>query len=211
MEVRATAEDRDTQLFERHLRGDDAALVELFNAHNHRLYVYCVKLVGSAARAEDLTQELWEKVVRMRLDPPSVHNPGGLFVRMARNLSLNAIRDRRRLTSLDELGESAHPLEERREKTEMEEIVESALEQLPFEYREVLILNAYSGYNHEEIAAMLGKSPQAIWKRASRAREKLRAIVVRMSAASAARTALALGTADEAGEGGYTNQAGTPR
>lgn len=211
MEVRATAEDRDTQLFERHLRGDDAALVELFNAHNHRLCVYCVKLVGSAALAEDLTQELWEKVVRMRVDAPSVRNPGGLFVRMARNLSLNAIRDRRKLTSFDELGEAVHPLEERRERSEMEEIVEAALAQLPFEYREVLILNAYSGYNHEEIAAMLGKSPQAIWKRASRAREKLRAIVVRMSSASAARTAIALGDVHGGDDGGYTNQAGTPR
>jgi RNA polymerase sigma-70 factor, ECF subfamily len=192
MEVRATSEDRDTQLFERHLHGDDAALVELFNAHNHRLYVYCLKLVSAAALAEDLTQELWEKVVKMRLEPPSVRNPGGFFVRMARNLALNAIRDRRRLTSLDDLGEMAHPIEVQRERTEMEEIVESALARLPFEYREVLILNAYSGYNHEEIAAMLGKSPQAIWKRASRAREKLRALVVAMSAESTVRTAAIL-------------------
>lgn len=181
MEIRATPEDRDTLLFERHLGGDNAALVELFNAHNHRLYAYCVKLVGSPAMAEDITQELWEKVARMRLDPPSVRNPGGFFVRMARNLSLNAIRDRRKLSSLDELGDADHPTADRRERTEMEEIVELALARLPFEYREVLILNAFSGYNHEEIAAMLGKSPQAIWKRASRAREKLRALVMSMS------------------------------
>jgi RNA polymerase sigma-70 factor, ECF subfamily len=184
MEVRATTEDRDTLLFERHLAGDDAAMVELFTTHNHRLFVYCLKLVGSEAAAEDITQELWEKIVRMRVDPPVVRNPGGFFVRMARNLSLNFIRDRRRLSSLDELGEAVHSADEARERSEMEEIVEMALARLPFEYREVLILNTYSGYNHEEIAAMLGKTPQAIWKRASRAREKLRALVVQLTARS---------------------------
>jgi RNA polymerase sigma-70 factor (ECF subfamily) len=183
-EVRAITEDRDTELFERHLAGDDGALVELFNAHNNRLYVYCLKLVGSAAAAEDITQEVWERIVRMRLDAPSLRNPAGFFIRMARNLSLNVIRDRRKLSSLDEVGEAALPSVGTRERSEMEEIVELALARLPFEYREVLILNAYSGYNHEEIAAMLGKTPQAIWKRASRAREKLRAIVVTMMPAT---------------------------
>lgn len=185
MEVEAIPEDRDALLFERHLAGDDAALVALFDAHNHRLYAYCLKLVGRPALAEDITQELWEKVVRMRLDPSTIRNPGGFLVRIARNLSLNAIRDGRRLASLDDVGDAAHPVTSPREQTEMEEIVELALAKLPFEYREVLILNAYSGYNHEEIAAMLGKSPQAIWKRASRAREKLRALVVKMMPADA--------------------------
>ena len=36
----------------------------------------------------------------------------------------------------------------------------------------------YSGYTFEEIASMLGKSPDAIWARASRARKKLRELVV---------------------------------
>jgi RNA polymerase sigma-70 factor (ECF subfamily) len=185
-EVRAISEDRDTLLFERHLRGDDAAMVELFTTHNHRLYVYCLKLVGSPAVAEDLTQELWEKVVRMRLDPPSVRNPGGFFVRMARNLALNHIRDHRKFAAFDDHEEDGLAAPAAHEKSEMEEIVELALAQLPFEYREVLILNAYSGYNHEEIAAMLGKTPQAIWKRASRAREKLRTIVAKLSSSLAA-------------------------
>ena len=173
-----TVEERERVLFERHLGGDDAALVELFNAHNHRLFVYCHKFVGSSQAAEDLTQELWERVARMRLEPQSIRNPGGFFVRMARNLALNYVRDRRKLTPLDDLDDTAHPPNDAHDRTEMDEIVELALQSLPVDYREVLILNAYSGYNHEEIAAMLGKSPQAIWKRASRAREKLRAAVV---------------------------------
>jgi RNA polymerase sigma-70 factor (ECF subfamily) len=175
------AEDRDALLFEQHLAGDDVAFVELFNRHNHRLYLYCLKMVGSAEAAEDLTQELWEKVIRLRFnEAKSVHNPGGFFVRMARNLSLNHIRDRRRLSPLDGLPESALPVDATRERTEREELVVLALARLPFDYREVLILHNYSGYSLEEIASMLDKSVDAIWKRASRAREKLRKEVMTM-------------------------------
>jgi hypothetical protein len=49
-EAKSAVEGRDAQLLERYLTGDDAAFVELFNTHNHRLYVYCMKLVGSCGR-----------------------------------------------------------------------------------------------------------------------------------------------------------------
>jgi RNA polymerase sigma-70 factor (ECF subfamily) len=174
-------EDRDVLLFERHLDGDDAAFVELFNRHNHRLFVYCLKLVGSSEAAEDLTQELWEKVIRLRFSETGpIHNPGGFFVRMARNMSLNHLRDHKRVSSLDSLPESSMPVDTTRERTEQEEMVVMALARLPFDYREVLILNTYSGYSLEEIAVMLGKSVEAIWKRASRGREKLRKEVMAM-------------------------------
>lgn len=169
-----SAIDLDRELFDRHLSGDDSSFVGLFRRHNHRLYTYCLKMVGSSEAAEDLTQELWEKVIRLRLDPKPVKNPVGFLVTMARNLSLNHIKARKRLSPFDDLPESAHPFDSIRERTEMEELVVQALERLAFDYREVLILNSYSGYSLDEIATMLGKSPEAIWKRASRAREKLR-------------------------------------
>lgn len=172
------AVDLDVSLLDRHLDGDDSAFVQLFTRHNHRLYVYCLKMVGAPEAAEDLTQELWEKVIKLRLDPKPVKNPVGFFLTMARNLSLNYLKARKRLSPFDAMPESAHPTDSIRERSEMEELVVQALAELPFDYREVLILNTYSGYSLEEIAVMLGKSPEAIWKRASRAREKLRAEVV---------------------------------
>jgi RNA polymerase sigma-70 factor (ECF subfamily) len=179
-ESSASGDDVDQHLYRRHLDGDDAAFSELFNRHNHRLYVYCLKLVGDADTAEDITQELWERVIRLRLEGKDVHNPGGFFVRMARNLSLNHLRSRKRLSALDDLPESAGPIDVPTDRTDREELVFQALEQLPFDYREVLILHNYSGYSLEEIADLLGKSAEAIWKRASRAREKLRLLVMQM-------------------------------
>jgi RNA polymerase sigma factor (sigma-70 family) len=170
----------DAAYFERFLAGDDTAFAELFDRHNHRLYVYCLKFLGSSELAEDVTQELWERIVRIRLDPQPVLNPVGFFLKIARNLCVNAQKRSRRFSPLADLPEGAHPNErmEGDERSELEEAVQAGLAQLPFEYREVLILNVYCGYRFDEIATMLGKPSGTIWMRASRARTKLRKLVL---------------------------------
>jgi RNA polymerase sigma-70 factor (ECF subfamily) len=172
----------DAAYFERFLAGDDTAFAELFDRHNHRLFVYCLKFLGSTEMAEDVTQELWERVVRLRREPQQVLNPIGFFLRIARNLCVNAQKRSRRFSPLAELPESSHPRGRMAgdERSELEEAVGVGLTMLPFEYREVLILNVYCGYRLDEIATMLGKSSGTIWMRASRARAKLRRIVLSM-------------------------------
>lgn len=170
----------DAAVMNRFLAGDDAAFVELFDRHNHRLYVYCLKLVGEPAQAEDLTQEMWERVIRMRLKPQEVRTPIAFLLRIARNLCLNHLKRRRQNVSLSALPESAYLPDRGDERSELEEVVHQALAELPFDYREVLVLNAYCGYRYDEIAEMIGKSSTAVWMRASRARARLRATVMEM-------------------------------
>ena len=64
------------------------------------------------------------------------------------------------------------------ERSDLEEKLVAALDSLPFETREILVLNAYCGYRFDEIATMLDKSPDAVWARASRARAQLRRMVL---------------------------------
>src|SRR5687768_1835367 len=68
--------------------GDDTAFIELFDRHNQRLYLYCLKILGDEQQAEDVLQELWERVIRLRLKPPEhpVQTPAAFFVTIARNL-----------------------------------------------------------------------------------------------------------------------------
>ncbi len=171
----------DAELFERFLAGDDRAFVDLFDRHNHRLFLYCMKLVNESDVAEDLTQELWERVIKLRLKPQKVLNPGGFLLTIARNLCLNHIRSQRRLSSIDDVHEGALPSASMREMSQMEELVIMALNELPMEMREVLILNTYSGYRFDEIAEMMGKSVDAVRMRASRARAQLRTILLQMN------------------------------
>lgn len=172
------ADNDDVRLFERFLEGDNAAFAELFDRHNQRLFTYCMKIVGSAAQSEDLTQEIWERVLRLRSKPQTILNPIGFLLRIARNLCINQLKAAKRNTALDDLCESAQPIYRPREQSEMEELVPQLLPKLSFEFREVLILTSYCGYEYTEIAEMLGKSIDAVRMRTSRARAQLRGLLM---------------------------------
>jgi RNA polymerase sigma-70 factor (ECF subfamily) len=167
-------------LMSRHLAGDNDAFLELFARLNHKLYVYSLKLLGDTEQAEDVTQEVWEKLIMLRCEPLDLINPIGYILKMARNLCLTQIKNRKRLSHFSTMEEGRHPAANEYDRSELEEIVLAALDSLPVEYREVLILNVYCGYSLAEIAEMLEKSTDAIWKRASRARDKLRTAVLSM-------------------------------
>jgi RNA polymerase sigma-70 factor (ECF subfamily) len=164
------------------LAGDNDAFHELFRRHNGRLLAYCAKFVRDVPLAEDLTQETWVRSIDLRDTSrgDEVQNLLGLLFRIARNLCLDALKSPRIAArqSLHELDERGHPTAEGiREMTSEEEIVLRALDRLPIEYRETLVLHIYCGYGYEEIATMQGKTPDAIWARASRGRKKLREMV----------------------------------
>ncbi|HVZ40419.1 MAG TPA: RNA polymerase sigma factor [Candidatus Kapabacteria bacterium] len=167
----------DAALFGRFLDGENEAFVSLFRKYNQRLFVYCVKIVGDAQLAQDMTQEMWERVIGMRESPQQVRNPGGLFLRIARNLCIDHIRKQRPMVPLEDVGNIEMVMDARSAPSELEELALAMLDRLQFEYREVLILNLYCGYRFDEIAAMTGKTPDAIWARASRARAHLRKLV----------------------------------
>lgn len=175
------AANNDLQLFKRFLAGDDAAFMELFDRHTHRLYMYCLKFVPDKKQAEDLVQDLWERLIKLRKDrresAEELENPVGFLVRMARNLCLNHLRGQRNISSLDDMGEWEHPQAHSREMSHEEELVVAALDHLPPSQREVLILNAYSGYRFDEIAEMLGEQVGAVRTRAWRARMQLGRII----------------------------------
>lgn len=170
-------EGDDEALYRRFIEGDDAACVILYRRHNQRLFMFCVRMVGDRAQAQDLAQESWERLIELRTTARPLENPIGFLMRMARNLCLDYLRSRRRMLSLDTVHESEHPAYSIPEQSEQEELMILFLQKLPVDYREVLVLNTYCGYSFEEIATMLGKSSEAIWTRASRARSLLRKLM----------------------------------
>lgn len=174
MQDAASAMAEDDALFRQFLGGEDEAFLALFRRHNRRVFTYCLKIVGRREQAEDITQETWERIIALRTKAHTIHNPIGFLLRVARNLCLDHLKTRKQHIAIDSLSDSAHPQQSSSEPSALEEIVFTALHRLPFKYREVLILNTYCGYQFEEIADMLGKTPDAIWARASRARAELR-------------------------------------
>jgi RNA polymerase sigma factor (sigma-70 family) len=167
----------DRECFRRFIDGDDAAFLALFKKYNQRLHLYALKIMGEIEQANDILQEMWERIVQMRTAPQEVGNPGGLFLRVVRNLCIDHLRSRRSLVPIEDVEDSAQFVYTPHEPSELEELALESLNKLSFEYREVLVLNLYCGYRFDEIAVMTGKTPDAIWARASRARAQLRKMV----------------------------------
>lgn len=176
--VRRVERISDEELFARYLQGDDAAFMELFHRHTSRLFAYCLKILGNREKAHDVLQDVWEQMARFRLHgkegPKSV---AGFLIRSVRNRALNEKNRRRPELSLEEISEEQHPktaegMENSRE------VVLAALDRLPEEQRELLILHIYAGYSYQEIAQSRGLEIGAIRTRAWRARMELGRIVV---------------------------------
>ncbi len=171
------------------LQGNDKAFDSIFRGFDSKLRRFLMREVGStagSANIEDLIQGVWMRFIDLRRRPPKRSEEPFLvqayLFRVAKNLSIDFLRTRKDHASIESLDEWDHPAtKERTNRHEAEGFVERAILELSDEYREVLALNILDGYRLDEIAAMLGKSPEAIWQRASRARAKLRRLVVEMA------------------------------
>jgi RNA polymerase sigma-70 factor (ECF subfamily) len=160
--------------FQAFLAGDDAAFGEIYREVNPRISAYCYKLAPDVW--QDVVQELWERVISLRSKRNSdrdIESPLSFLFQVARNLTVDHFR-RSHITeevTEDIAAEEAPP-------TDLETLVLESLERLPFDDREVLVLNIYSGYKFEEIAKIQNRKVDAVWQQASRARKKLREFVV---------------------------------
>jgi len=173
--------DRETQLFHNFLAGNDAAFRTLYDAFERSLYIYCVRLLKNEAEAKDLFQDIWIRMYKMRGERIQVRRFSGLLFTVARNYCLNSIRDNRGFNnlSLDEMAEESEVFMRSKdiENSDLRELLQRALSQLPFNQRESFILREYVGYNYTEIAEIMGTTAANVRARSHRARERLRTIV----------------------------------
>jgi len=181
LEISHSNKNEESLSFMNFLNGDDNAAMYFFRSYNRKIFLYCAKLVNNTHVAEDITQEVWERIIKIRNQShPEIANPGGFMFTIARNLCLNHIKLRKHTIPIDAISEIDIPHEFQPGSTDVEDLVNSSLDSLKFEDKELLVLNMFCGYRFDEIAEMMGMSPNAIWTRASRARAQLREKVKKM-------------------------------
>jgi RNA polymerase sigma-70 factor (ECF subfamily) len=182
--------DPDIRLMLRVRDDDDAAFAELVERFQQRLVAVMHHLVGSIHEAEDLAQEVFLRVYRIRKKyRPKAKFSTWLFT-IANNLALNALRDRKRRPTLPlevreshpsnpglgqpaapDLGET--PSAGLRHK-ELTEVIRHALDGLNERQRVAIVLNKFEDMNYAEIAEVMGLSTKAVKSLLSRARTRLR-------------------------------------
>jgi len=146
----------DSLLAVRAQAGDEAAFVELVERYSPRLRYFLRKLVGRAD-VEDQLQEVWLDAFRHlpRLADPRALR--GWLYRIARDRAFGRLRKTRREEPLDE-AETIDPAAANGEPFTAEDAarIHAALDRLPDDQREVLVLRFLEEMSYEEIARVVG-------------------------------------------------------
>ena len=183
----------ERMLVERAGRGDQQAIGRLYDAYISSLYRFCLARVGNETDAEDLTEEIFLKVMRAVAGfewRPLPLGEGGeerspfrawLF-RIARN---HVVSHYRRTASRPTAGEVPEWIEDQhRGPAEMAELsmtvdeVFEAVEQLPQAQREVILLRFGSGLSVAETAEALEKNQTNVKVLQHKGIKKLKEILV---------------------------------
>ena len=128
--------------------------------------------MGSSVEAEDVVQDIYEKVWRARDKVLSEYYPRAYVCRMTRNLAIDRLRARR-VTVDQDLGQSADG-ERAVEITDMAQYTRQVIAQLPERQRVAIEMRDIEGYEIEEIAEVLGCDNTSVRMNLSRARSSVR-------------------------------------
>src|SRR5262249_8850444 len=156
---------------------------DLYRKHYRRVYSICLRMTGNVAEAEDLTQEVFIQLHR-KLDS---FRGESAFTTWLHRLTVNQVlmhfrkrSVRSELTTDDgDIPDSIDPDTVNPEAMPIVDRIglENAIAQLPAGYRSVFVLHDVEGYEHEEIARILGCSAGTSKSQLHKARMKLRRLL----------------------------------
>jgi RNA polymerase sigma-70 factor, ECF subfamily len=165
--TRASDASTDEQLVAGALRGDPDAFGLIVGRYESRLVNYLYRLVRSTEDAHDLAQEVFLKVYQAldRFDPQ--YRFSTWLFRVAQNAAIDLIR-RQRLKLVSMSRESPEGGEERDwdfasgdptpygdlRNRERGSAIQQAVDALPWEYRELILLRHFGELSYEEIATI---------------------------------------------------------
>lgn len=163
-------------------QGDRTAQRELFDALSPKMYAVCLRYAGDADEAKDILQEGFITIFT-RLES---YSGSGSFEGWARKIFVNTalmhLRKKDALRFGDDISEARTLASE--EATPLEKIgyrqLLRMISSLPADMRTVFNLSVVEGYNHKEIADMLGITEATSRSKLLRARMRLQEMIRKM-------------------------------
>ena len=175
----------DYALAQRAAAGDMQAFEELFRQHRRLVYGLCLRMTQDVAEAEDVTQEVFVLLFRKIGGFRGEANFTTWLHRLTVNQVLMRFRKKksRREDALVEEDlkphESVRPTSPRASQMIDRITLESAIAKLPPGYRAAFILHDVEGYEHEEVARIMGCAVGTSKSQLHKARTKLRKLLTR--------------------------------
>ncbi len=163
--------------------GDQAAFTALVRRYERPVMHFCARMIGNVTDAEDVAQECFLALHRSlgRIEPRARFST--LLFGIARNLTLNHLRDGRRrgrhlsrpIEGLEKEPATGDRPDHRAQAAEIGVMLAEAIDRLAPEHREVLVLRELNQLDYEAIADVVGCPIGTVRSRLARAREALRA------------------------------------
>jgi len=157
----------DAELVAAVLKGEQELFSDLVQRYQGRLVNYLFRLLRSTQEAEDLAQEVFFKLYQAldRFNPQ--YKFSTWLFRIAQNAAIDRIRKRRlQLVSMDRQGSGDEdlgtwefaspdpgPYRDLRN-LERGEAIQQAIDSLPWDYRELIVLRHYGELSYDEIAKL---------------------------------------------------------
>ena len=179
------AADRERALVVR-AREDGVAFAELYDFYMPRVYRFIYRRVQDRCVAEDLTSMTFQRALEnVRRSDFRNESFGGWLYRVASNVVVDHVRRDRRFVSIGEFEDREEPgdmaLDALAAALDRDQL-RRALQDLPRNHREVLVLRFYDDLDVPEMCAVLGCTREAMAVRLHRALRALRLAVAKESA-----------------------------
>lgn len=137
-------------------QGDKQAFYSLYQQFVGRVYAICWRLLANRQKAEDASQEvfikIWQQLPQFRGDSSFATWLHSIATRTA----IDIWRQDKYLRLTDSSDEQPQLAEQSLGCNSNELPLEQAIQRLPAQARAVFVLFAIEGYQHQEIATMLG-------------------------------------------------------
>jgi RNA polymerase sigma-70 factor (ECF subfamily) len=176
----------EAEAIERAKQGDGEAFETLYGLHKRRVYSLCLRMTGNTAEAEDLTQEAFLQLFRKIATFRGESAFSTWLHRMAVNVVLMHLRKKGLpVVPLDDSLESDEDVPKKEPGAPDLALTGSvdrlqlqrAIGDLPPGYRTIFVLHDVEGYEHNEIAGIVGCSIGNSKSQLHKARVKLRELL----------------------------------
>lgn len=179
-------EKRDEEIMMDYQAGRKEAVRMIFQRYKSRILSFCLRTLGHRADAEEAASEVFLALFtsRYQFDPKTKFSTW--LYRIARNQCVNQFRRRKNMTSLEfsssngendsswDIPDQNDLPREEMDRKETSVHVRSAIEKLPYEQREAIVLQHYDGLSYEEISEVMECSLDKVKILIFRAKERLR-------------------------------------
>jgi len=168
----------DIALMEGVRNGETHLLAYLFDRHHRKLFNYFVRLTAQRQLSEDMVQEAFFRMLRYRHTFRAEGDFTTWMYHLARNVHRDHYRKWRRETPMnpdhEQIEAVDHQPHRNLEEQQHGEFLARALDMLPLEKKEILILARLQELRYATIASILGCTEEAVKVRVHRAMKDLR-------------------------------------